>query len=1120
MKKVFKWVIFLLVSLATVFVLSPEAEASTDDMYRLYNPNSGEHFYTKNGVERDMLKGVGWKDEGIGWYAPTKGDPVYRLYNPNAGDHHYTLNGNEKDMLVKVGWRYEGVGWYSDTKKTIKLYRAYNPNAKAGSHNYTVNGAEQEMLIKTGWKDEGLAWYGAHRGSGDEKPVPSVKKTDLQNLYNKYKGMTKGTYTSATWDAFQSALKNAKSTIDDKKATQKQVDDAKSNLQKAFNGLKKESIPAPSVNKKDLQTLYDKYKGTAKDSYTTATWDNFQTALKSAKSVLDNVKATQAQVNTAKDTLQNSYTGLKKETQQYTITIKYVDTEQKEIKTADTVQVKQGEKYTATAPKIEGYEVQGEETKTTDVVSSDQTLKFTYKKVEKVAVTGRAYSFDNQLLKNSEITVSFDNQVIETLSTDDEGYFYTHLILKKTYTLNGKDFEATVVANGLNDFATQVNKGNIFLGREIVKDGGVSSLKPSVVYLTDEESSLSKVDEGFSEVVFDGEVELQKDDVFVTPPSEQYPSGVALKVTEVISTSGETILKTEQPKLEEVIDSLEGEASIGLDQATFIPAEGVTIENPPQQAKAFGIEGNIEENLETQISLGKQIKNGSIEMAGFMDFGGKIDIDAAAGWELSGFYTKFDVKATLSQRVHGNINITGSYDSKEELRLGEIVVPTPIPTITVNIPVYLLVNVNGEATLTFDASVIESAGIRKVKESNDIQVYPEMKDMIKVPAPKFSFEGSFDAKLGIQASVSANVLQMDIAKINGRTGLGYSCQASLSSGSETNSFNQKISAFGSVDAEVPFIGWKQDIFPQKEWVLWEKNIEEPKGEGTGQESGGETPGGENPGEESEGWLPLTEVNFPDEHFRNNLHPGLDNLIRYKYDSEGNFMYREIQADKVSTLSLGETLTRDITGIEKFKNLTQISFRRNYNLEKVDLTKNKNLQSVWMNWGSLEQINLKGLNDVKDIMLHENNLKTLDVSNLPNLMSLDCSNNKLESLNYENSTDLMYMNVNYNQLEYLPLEKLINLRTLNCDENRIKELDFTNNRGLPYTFYHDCTFKNNPISKMTIPDDLTNMIKDDNGVKWLDFSNLNYNLENKITVFAPDKTGTFNWDGSRYCLTEY
>jgi hypothetical protein len=36
----------------------------------LYNPNAiaGAHHYTVSAVERDSLKKVGWKDEGIGWY--------------------------------------------------------------------------------------------------------------------------------------------------------------------------------------------------------------------------------------------------------------------------------------------------------------------------------------------------------------------------------------------------------------------------------------------------------------------------------------------------------------------------------------------------------------------------------------------------------------------------------------------------------------------------------------------------------------------------------------------------------------------------------------------------------------------------------------------------------------------------------------------------------------------------------------------------------------------------------------------------------------------------------------------------------------------------------------------
>ena len=133
---------------------------STTAMYRLYNPFSGEHFYTANRSERNHLREIGWEYEGVAWYAPTGGTEVYRLYNPNAGDHHYTANAAEKDYLVTVGWRYEGVGWYSADSDGTPLYRDYNPNAVSGAHNYTTSESEHETLIQKGWRAEGIGWYG------------------------------------------------------------------------------------------------------------------------------------------------------------------------------------------------------------------------------------------------------------------------------------------------------------------------------------------------------------------------------------------------------------------------------------------------------------------------------------------------------------------------------------------------------------------------------------------------------------------------------------------------------------------------------------------------------------------------------------------------------------------------------------------------------------------------------------------------------------------------------------------------------------------------------------------------------------------------------------------------
>ena len=158
-----------------------------DVLNRLYNPNSGEHFYTKDLEEKDVLVDLGWKDEGVAWTSPVHSTaPVFRLYNPNAGDHHYTMSGEEKDVLVTLGWKYEGVGWYSynaasevldptGTQLTaapttpvagtlylpsaVTVYREYNPNAKAaGAHNYTVNEAENDFLVSVGWIEEGTAW--------------------------------------------------------------------------------------------------------------------------------------------------------------------------------------------------------------------------------------------------------------------------------------------------------------------------------------------------------------------------------------------------------------------------------------------------------------------------------------------------------------------------------------------------------------------------------------------------------------------------------------------------------------------------------------------------------------------------------------------------------------------------------------------------------------------------------------------------------------------------------------------------------------------------------------------------------------------------------------------------
>jgi len=145
--------------------LTPSTPSTTSSkvVYRIYNPNTGEHFYTESLGERNADIRNGWSDEGIGWSAPTSGTPVYRVFNPNVhgGDHYYTTSIGEANSLISKGWRPDNGGkpvFYSGG--SVNVYVAYNPNAKSGSHNYTSNSAEQNALMTKGWKYGAVAFKG------------------------------------------------------------------------------------------------------------------------------------------------------------------------------------------------------------------------------------------------------------------------------------------------------------------------------------------------------------------------------------------------------------------------------------------------------------------------------------------------------------------------------------------------------------------------------------------------------------------------------------------------------------------------------------------------------------------------------------------------------------------------------------------------------------------------------------------------------------------------------------------------------------------------------------------------------------------------------------------------
>ena len=129
-------------------------EVGDTNLYRVYNPNNGDHYFTTSQAEASALVKLGWNAEG----APYKvvlnrvtkfGTPIYSAYNPNTGEHLLTEEG-EAEALAQVGWVNEGIKFYTVQNGSASVVRVYNPNTNGPAHLYT-DASEANGLAKIGW---------------------------------------------------------------------------------------------------------------------------------------------------------------------------------------------------------------------------------------------------------------------------------------------------------------------------------------------------------------------------------------------------------------------------------------------------------------------------------------------------------------------------------------------------------------------------------------------------------------------------------------------------------------------------------------------------------------------------------------------------------------------------------------------------------------------------------------------------------------------------------------------------------------------------------------------------------------------------------------------------------
>lgn len=135
-----------------------------------------------------------------------------------------------------------------------------------------------------------------------------VDKTNLLNLVEEVKDYQESDYTTESWSVFYDSFVSGTDVLANESATQEEVDSAYKNLSQSISSLEK----VKEVNKQDLIVLYDSTASLNPDDYTEKSYNDFILAKSDAKSVIDNPKATDDEVNKAQQSLQQAIDSLEK----------------------------------------------------------------------------------------------------------------------------------------------------------------------------------------------------------------------------------------------------------------------------------------------------------------------------------------------------------------------------------------------------------------------------------------------------------------------------------------------------------------------------------------------------------------------------------------------------------------------------------------------------------------------------------------------------------------------------------------------------------------------------------------------------------------------------------------
>lgn len=736
-------------------------------------------------------------------------------------------------------------------------------------------------------------------------------------------------------------------------------------------------------------------------------------------------------------------------------------------------------------------------------------------------ITGFAYDSSDNPLSDIEVTIKNGNQVVEKLTTDNEGYFFTHLIHGQTYTLNSEKLDVTITPKSSDDIEVVNNVGKISLGRILKSENGSMKLKESTIYLDSNEMEYELSDD-YNQLTIKDDADIKVGDIMVLPPSDSYIGGLAIEVLEVEKGRQHTVLKVKNAELEKALISIEGTATdIDISKGVFIPVEGI-VENEIAPASIGG---------EASSEIVKEIKfeSGALKFKGNIGIKGTVSADVGINW-LSIDKSEINISPNLSFSVDSETTLSGKINKVQNIGTIVITIP-PLPFITINIPIDLVFSADGK--IKVEAGMINTVSTKVgCKDGKAYADNPIFKTKVNT-----KISGKITSKTGIQGSVAIALLTVnEAAKLGIGAGINMNADATLIPEKNILEVKGKIDGYGNAKYSFPILkninkDWGSDkTIVEKTWKIQEINEKISSGNDNGNNDGkddgesGEKPGDssgnqggtseEKPSDDSKNWVNVNVSNFPDKYLRedllnyNNYNDRWPEAREDVYDKDKNYLYTKIDVNALKTLHITDSLVSDLTGIKLFKNLEALDISNAMNLKKIDLS-DMDLKDVSISNTDLQDTNFKNMPYLKSLWFEKSNLTNLDASSLPSLEYLGCVNGILETINTSGSKNIISLDIRNNNISNLDLSRLINLRSIFADNNNLTSLDITGLKALAI-YYKKSSFTMNQITDVYMNDS-------EYGLTDVEISLAFSENASKINVHSKNKTDVWIFDGNQYNL---